>query len=379
MKVAFNAAQLLGPLTGVGQYSLQLAHAMTADGRARFRYFYLSHWSSDIAPRDIAGMPALKSFVKRWLPRPYELTRAIQQRAFTRGVRAFGADLYHEPSFLPFRFDGPTVVTIHDLSWIRFPESHPAERVRILDSLVPVAMETASRLIVVSEFVRREVVDQFHVSPARISVVHNAARSIFKPRTADQRAATLQRLGLIDGSYFLCVGTLEPRKNLQLALRAHALLPARLRQRCPLVISGARGWHLSELEKMMAAAAARDELIVPGFVDDDSLADLYSGAAALLYPSRYEGFGLPPLEAMACGTPVILSNAASLPEVGGVAAVYHSPDDAEALASAMQRMLDDAAYRQERAQASLMQAARFSWQQAAQHTLAAYRDALSAP
>lgn len=377
MKVAFNGSQLLGPLTGLGQYSLQLARAMAALAEAEFRFFYLSHWSPDIAPRQVTGLSTLKAFIKRWVPRPYELTRAIQQRAFTQGVRTFQPDLYHEPNFLPYRFDGPTIVTIHDLSWIRYPQSQPPERVRILNKLVPKAAAMAAQIIVDSAFVRDEIVGHYGIPPQRITVIPLAPRDVFVPREADRSAATLGRLQLEDRSYFLCVGTLEPRKNLQLALRAHALLPAAVRRRCPLVITGARGWQLTALEGMMAEPTARGEIVVPGFVDDQSLADLYSGAVALLYPSRYEGFGLPPIEAMACGTPVILSDAASLPEVGGSAAVYHSPDDVEAWAATLHRMLEDEEFRQERAQAALLQAARFSWRLAAQQTLATYRKVLS--
>jgi alpha-1,3-rhamnosyl/mannosyltransferase len=214
---------------------------MAAAAAAEFRYFYLSHWSTDIAPRQVTGLSTLKAFVKRWVPRPYELSRAIQQQAFTKGVRTFQPDLYHEPGFLPFRFDGPTIVTIHDLSWIRYPQSQPPERVRILNKLVPKAVSMAAQIIVDSAFVRDEIVGHYGTSPQRITVIPLAPRDVFVPREADRSAATLRRLKLGDKSYFLCVGTLEPRKNLQLALRAHALLPAAVRRRCPLVISGARG------------------------------------------------------------------------------------------------------------------------------------------
>lgn len=377
LKVAFNASQLLGPLTGIGQYSLQLARALRDTGKIDLRLFYLNRWSSEILPREQPALPFIKSLVKRWVPRPYETTRALQQRAFNRGVSSNAPDLYHEPSILPFRFDGPTVITVHDLSWIRYPQAHPVERVRILEKLLPSALATAARLIVDSQFVRDEVIGCFGVDGARIDVVPIAARDVFQPRDATASAATLARLGLADHSYFLCVGTLEPRKNLQLAVRAHALLPVTLRRRCPLVVAGGRGWNLAELDTVMAGPQKSGELILAGFVSDDELASLYSRALVLSYPSRYEGFGLPPLEAMACGTPVILSDAASLPEVGGTAAVYHAPDDVDALSRAMQRMAEDPGHRLERAQASRMQAARFSWAHAADLTIAAYRRALS--
>ena len=181
-----------------------------------------------------------------------------------------------------------------------------------------------------------------------------------------------------DGSYFLCVGTLEPRKNVEIALRAHALLPEPLRRRFPLVLVGMHGWLTSRLEHEMKLPAVRGELITPGYVADEDLADLYSGACALLYPSIYEGFGLPPLEAMACGAPVIMSNASSLPEVGGPAAVLHDPHNVDALSLAMRRLVEDPQFRRERSAASLQRAAQFSWDRCARETLTVYKNTLAA-
>jgi len=377
VKVAFNASQLLGPLTGVGQYALQLARALQQSGDVDLEFFYLRKWSRELTARPAKQVVRLKTVIKRCVPFPYEFARAVQQQAFTRGVRLFQPALYHEPSFLPFRFDGPTILTVHDLSWIRFPKAHPAQRVRILDKLLPRAIDAAAKVIVDSEFVREEVVDHYRIAASRVTAIPLAARDCFYPRSPEKRQNTLLRLGLTDRSYFLFVGTLEPRKNLELALLAHASLPWEERHRCPLVFAGSLGWHTSALESRMKEPVARGELILPGFVSDEELADLYSGAVSVLYPSRYEGFGLPPLEAMQCGTPVILSDASSLPEVGGQAAVYHDADDAEGMASAMRRMLLDPTFREERSAACLLQAARFSWSRCAQQTLASYRDVLA--
>ena len=378
MKAALNASQLLSPLTGIGQYTFNLARALCALEKITLDFFYVSEWSSELKAAPSRKIGFLKPLVKRWVPFPYELSRLVQQREFTLGVRRFKPDLYHEPSFLPFRFNGPTIITVHDLSWIRFPEAHPPARVRIMNKLMPAAMERAAHVLVVSDFVRAEVIDHYGLQPARVTTTPNAARAIFHPRTAEERRATLARFGLTDESYFLCVGTLEPRKNIEAALRAHALLSEPLRRRFPLVLVGMKGWLTSRLEREMRSPVQRGEVVTTGYLSDAELSNLYSGACALLYPSFYEGFGLPPLEAMACGAPVILSNASALPEVGGTAAVMHDPQDVDALNFAMRRMIEDPQHRAERAAAALAQAAQFSWDRSARQTLTVYQNAVAA-
>ena len=377
MKAAFNASPLLSPLTGIGQYTLNLARALVALDSIALEFFYASEWSRELKASPSRKIGLLKPLVKRWLPFPYELSRMVQQLQFTRGVSRLKPDLYHEPSFLPFRFDGPTVITVHDLSWVRFPETHPPARVRIMNKLLPDAIERAAHILVDSDFVRAEVISHYGVHPTRVTTTSLAPRDIFRRRTSEQRRATLADIGLNDEAYFLCVGTLEPRKNVEVALRAHAMLPEALRRRVPLVLVGMHGWLTSRLEREMELPAQRGELVTPGYVADDSLADLYSGACALLYPSIYEGFGFPPLEAMACGTPVVMSNASSLPEVGGAAALMHDPDDVDALNRAMRRLVEDTQYRRERSAASLVQAAQFSWDRCARETLTVYQNAVA--
>ncbi len=378
MKVALNASQLLSPLTGIGQYTLNLARALRGLNEIDLEFFYSRAWNRELKAVPSRRVAFLKPLIKRWVPFPYELSRKIQQRAFTGGIKRFRPDLYHEPSFLPFRFDGPTVITVHDLSWVRFPETHPPARVRIMNKLLPPAIERASHVLVPSEFVRAELIGHYGVQPSKVTTTLEAPREIFRPRPIEQRRATLARYGLKDESYFLCVGTLEPRKNVDVALRAHALLPQPLRGRVPLVLVGMHGWLTSRLEREMKLPADRGELVTPGYVTDEDLADLYSGACALLYPSIYEGFGLPPLEAMACGAPVIMSNASSLPEVGGAAAVMHDPHNVDALHLAMRRLIEDPQFRRERSAASLQRAAQFSWDRCARETLTVYKSTLAA-
>jgi alpha-1,3-rhamnosyl/mannosyltransferase len=305
------------------------------------------------------------------------VSRALQGWKFYTGARAIRVSVYHEPNFLPFRFAGPTVVTIHDLSWIRYPETHPKERVAIMNRVLPSALETVQRVITDSEFVRREVISEFGIAADRVTTTLLAPRAMFTPRDQAAGAATLFKHNLQHRKYFLLVGTLEPRKNVETAVRAHSSLPEAVRRAFPLVLVGMRGWLTSRLEGVLKVPVERAEVRPLGFVTDTELADLYSGATALVYPSLYEGFGLPPLEAMACGTPAIISNVSSLPEVGGNAAVMHDPMDTDALREAMERLIEDTAFWQERAAASLKQAALFSWQRCAKETIAVYRAAMA--
>ena len=376
--VALNGAALLSPLTGIGQYTKNLAENLIASGEVDLNIFYIARWSNEVRTEPFPSLGPIKAFIKKVVPHPYLVSRAIQGWKFRSGAYGRRVSVYHEPNFLPLRFAGPTVVSIHDLSWIRYPETHPKERVAIMNKILPVALERVQHVITDSEFIRREVIDEFGVSADRVTTTLLAPRNMFKPRDEATCAATLSKYQLQQRGYFLVVGTLEPRKNVETAVRAHAGLPEAIRRTFPLVLVGMRGWLTSRLEGELKAPVARAEVRPLGFVTDDELANLYSGATALIYPSLYEGFGLPPLEAMACGTPVISSNVSSLPEVAGDAAVMHDPMDTDALRSAMTRFIEDEEFWLQKSAASLTQAARFSWERCAKETIAVYRTALMA-
>ena len=375
--VGLNGAALLSPLTGIGQYTKSLAENLIASGEVDLNIFYVAIWSKEVRTEPFISLGPIKTFIKKVVPHPYLVSRALQGWKFHSGAHDRHVSVYHEPNFLPLRFAGPTVVSIHDLSWIRFPETHPKERVAIMNRILPLALERVQHVITDSEFIRREVISEFRVSADRVTTTLLAPRNMFKPRDEATCATTLSKYNLQQRSYFLVVGTLEPRKNVETAVRAHAGLPEAIRRRFPLVLVGMRGWLTSRLEGELKAPVEREEVRPLGFVTDDQLADLYSGATALAYPSLYEGFGLPPLEAMACGTPVIISNVSSLPEVAGDAAVMHDPMDTDALRNAMKRLIDDRAFWLQKAAASLNQAALFSWERCAKETIAVYRKALT--
>lgn len=385
MKVAFNATPLLSPLTGIGQYTYHLAKGLQADPELDMHFFYAGAWRQDVqeANESIEAQTSwrlkLRSVVKKSIPDAarYNLSRYWRQRSFSQGCRQKTVDLYHEPNFLAYRCDVPSVITAHDLSWIRYPQTHPKERVAEMNRFFQPGLERASLILTDSEFVKQELMDLFGTPAQRIKSIPLGAEAVFHPRSEQETSMVLNQQGLTHGRYLLAVGTLEPRKNLGMALEAYRSLPAAMREHHPLVLVGMKGWLTSALEKQMAPLVAAGHIRVLGYLQRDELATIISGALCLIYPSIYEGFGLPPLEAMASAVPVISSNVSSLPEVVGDSGVLIDPENAPDLAQAMTRMVEDSEFRNTLAAKSLERSRLFSWERCVTQTAAAYRQVLT--
>jgi alpha-1,3-rhamnosyl/mannosyltransferase len=265
------------------------------------------------------------------------------------------------------------VITVHDLSFVRHPESHPGDRLEHLARYLPASLARAAHVITDSETVKREAVAHFGLDPRRVTAIHLGVGPEYAPRTAKETAAVLSRHGLVHGGYVLSVGTLEPRKNLVLALRAWASLPAGVRGGRPLVVAGMKGWLNDSLLALVEKLEREGAVRFLGYVAQDDLPFLYAGALAMAYPSRYEGFGLPVVEAMACGIPVITSTASCLPEVAGEAALLVDPDDEARMSEALRRVLGDATLRADLAARGIERARGFTWAACAERTVAVYR------
>jgi glycosyltransferase involved in cell wall biosynthesis len=375
LRVALNATPLLAPLTGIGNYILHLGQALAATGDVDLTTFRGYSWrkGAPIAEPDVER--PVWNLVKPFVPWKRELRQSSQRFAFEQGIRRYGIELYHEPNYVPIPTDVPFVTTIHDLSWLRYPETHPIDRVRWLEKGFPRTIEQARAILVDSEFVRNEVLATYSISPERVHAVHLGAGDEFRPRTSAETGAVLRLLGLTHGTYLLAVGTIEPRKNLVHILESHALLPTALRQRFPLVIAGAKGWHSSGLLSRLLNQNDPHVRFL-GHVEPLALADLYAGAALFAFPSIYEGFGLPPLEAMASGVPVIVSNRASLPEIVGSAGQMMDPDDPAGTAAMIKALLEDPARRAEMSRLGVERASQFTWAACAKATLSVYQAAL---
>ncbi|WP_427913613.1 glycosyltransferase family 4 protein [Ramlibacter sp. MMS24-I3-19] len=378
MKVVLGTGSLLSPLTGIGQYALQLADGLCRTPAVEPWFFYgqqVSRENPAVSKPWLSGWGRtgkVRTFVRKYVPNAYGLDRQRKQLVLNRLVRRERFDVYHEPNYLALDFDGPTVITVHDLSWIRYPETHPIERVRAMNRYFEPALRKASLLLTDSEFVGRELVEVFGIDPAMIRPILLGLDPMFRPRTATETAEVMHRLELEHGGYFLSVGTLEPRKNMQATVSAYSRLPASVRRRHPLVIAGMRGWRTSKLESLLEPLVASGELRMLGYLSREDLAMVTAGALTMVYPSVYEGFGLPPLESMGCGVAPIASNRSSLPEVVGDAGLQVDPDDADQLVLAMTRLAEDAGLRQSLSNAALERAQNFTWERCVSETVAAY-------
>ena len=308
----------------------------------------------------------------------WRLRRRLDHTARDMAQRIGGRVVYHESNLIARPFDGATVVTVHDLSWRADPAQHPPERVSWIERRLPATLRQATRFVSVSEFTARAMVTELGIDRRRIDVVPPGVSSMFRPIEASAAAAVLARYHLVDRAYILAVSTLEPRKNFDRLLAAHACLPAALRARMPLVIAGGRGWGNSLDDDRASRAQCDGSLRLLGHVRDADLVALYARAAVVAYPSLYEGFGLPVLEAMACAVPVVTSGTTALRDTAGDAALLVDPLDTEAIATALLRVVEDTQLADTLRTRGPAHAACFTWDRMVAGMIESWRTTLAA-
>jgi glycosyltransferase involved in cell wall biosynthesis len=289
-----------------------------------------------------------------------------------------GCDLVHQPAFVaPVLSARPFVVTVHDLSFIRYPERLSAARRIYLRLFTGLSCRRARRVIAVSQSTADDLVSILHIPREKIDVVISGVQARFQPLPSAEVARFRAERGLPD-RFFLFVGTLEPRKNLTILLRAYAALPKADRSAVHLVLAGGKGWMTDDVPHMIAEHDLSDTVHLPGYVPDSDLVLWYNAAETFVYPSVFEGWGLPVIEAMACGTPVITSSASSLPEAAGEAGLMLDPQRAEAWTEGLLRAMHNPGWREDYARRGLERSRQFTWEQTAQRTVESYRKALTA-
>lgn len=378
MKVVLAIDPIRFPLTGIGRYTYELAKGLQAANMQSLWFLRGGQLvSADTSIRD-ATSDAWSATTSRWrrvlgrskLAR--DLYQSYEREQQTRKLSGMGDHIFHGPNYYLPDAQGPGVVTVHDLSIFLRPQDHPAARVASMSTEIERSLGRANAIITDTEHTRREVMQHFGLPGERVFAVHLASGSEFHPRSHSQLAASLVPFGLVPQGYCLFTGTIEPRKNLETLLDAYSRLPSDLRKRWPLVIIGYQGWLSQVIHAKMKKAEAEGWLRYLGYVSQDLLPSFMAGARLFAFPSHYEGFGLPLVEAMACGVPVVSSNASCLPEVGGMAPAYHQPSDVEGLSELLERGLCDEAWREEARSRGLERAKAFSWQRCAQETMAVY-------
>lgn len=288
-------------------------------------------------------------------------------------------DIFHATDFVlpPVKQNTKTLLTVHDLSFVRVPETARPSLRRYLDAVVPRSTARATHILADSRATKADLIDLYNIAPDKITVLYSGVDSRFSPVTDDAALIRVRnKYNLGSRPYIFSVGTVQPRKNYGRLIEAVASLRMQNHD-IDLVIAGGRGWLEDPIYGTLKRLTMQDHVHFTGFVDDADLPTLYSGAICVGFPSLYEGFGFPVLEAMACGTPVVTSNVSSLPEVAGDAALMVDPHDTDALTTALQQLIGDSALRNQLVTRGFAQAKRFTWENSARQLKQVY-DALLA-
>ena len=390
MHIAIDGVSLAEPRTGIGHYTFELARHL-AELNPADTIEVVSHAPLDGSVRDDFAsaremLPGLR-FIHA--PAPRVARRWWWGIGLPLHLRESEADLFHGTNYELPLVDLPRavrttrekirrVVTINDLSVLLHPGTHGSAATSRGARRLPLVARRAHRIITLTEAVRAEICEHLGVPPEKVTAVPLAARACFIPQESLAESDAVRRRFDISAEFVLSVGTIEPRKNLPRLVAAFERVLRETESRPQLVLVGRRGWLLDEWLAALRDSPVYKHLRLTGYVTDDELRALYSSCRAFVYPSLYEGFGLPPLEAMGCGAPVIASRAAAIAEVTGDAARLVEATDTDALARAMIDVLRDESMRRELAAAGLARARLFTWRRTAELTREVYDDALAA-
>ena len=398
LNVVIDARGMSRTLTGVGYYTLELIKglgALSEKEELSVRIFDGQSVSLTLSPTMETGIEKTPTFtatveavLSRYLPKPVveqlklarsTLRDAGEKNTLSREITGLSPLLLHGTNSVFYSDLAPTVVTIHDVSWITHPHMHPKSRVLWHEKKMPQVLQTAKRILTVSDFSKTEIERYLGVHPSMIDVTPNGVNAnVFYPRELNQVDQVLSAYDLSQGKYVLAVGTIEPRKNIELLISVYDKLSEKFRAEYPLVLVGMKGWHSSSFFKTLERLQEKGHVRVLGYVPQNDLPALLQGARLFAFPSCYEGFGLPALEAMAMGTPVIASNTSSIPEVVGDAGLLLDPYEEEQWVSVLTSLLVDGDQLQIMRVAGLERSKHFTWESCAAKTLKSYRHALNA-
>lgn len=380
MKLVLSVEPIRFPLTGIGRYTYELALRLQQSPEITdLQFFAGRHFLPELptaANESGSGYGLKRAVQKNFLAvEAYRLLMPMLRKAALKGHGDF---LYHSPNYYLPPFAGRSVATFHDLSPFTWAHCHAPQLVRYLQKELKTTLVRADALITDSEFTRQELASYFSWPIERIHTVPLASSPEFYPRAPHELRDVLARHGLKPDGYTLFVGTIEPRKNIETLLAAYGRLPLALRARWPLILTGYHGWRNDAIHEKLESARREGWAHYLGFVPSADLPLLFAGARLFAFPSLYEGFGLPVLEAMSSGVPVVCSNSSSLPEVAGDAALMCAALDVEALTGLIERGLTDQCWRDAAVIKGMKHAQGFSWERCARETLQVYQKVIDA-
>ncbi|MFH1369566.1 MAG: glycosyltransferase family 1 protein [Elusimicrobiota bacterium] len=370
MRIGINARYIQKQATGIENYLSQIiSNLKRIDSKNEYVLFFGSDkpvpggFPSDNFAVDVPKFKT-NSQLKRLFWEHFYLPSAITRNKI---------DVFHEPSFIAPMFKKcPTVITIHDLAFIIHPECFTFKNVLYFKAMMKRSIESSDYVIAVSESTKNDIINRFKVSPEKVKMIHSGVNEYFH-RIEDKKAIkpVLEKYG-ITRDFILNVSLISPRKNLLNLLKSFKLMREKKSVDYQLVITGAKGWLYEDIFKAVSDLSLQKDVVFTGYVSDSELLCLYNSAKIFAYPSVYEGFGFPALEAMACGCPVVASNTSSLPEICGDAALLVEPADLDELSDALYRMLTDSKLREDMIKRGFVRITKFSWRNTAKETLSLY-------
>lgn len=379
MKIGIDASWALYERAGVGRYTHNLVKALLKVDQKNEYVLFFNYWKRreerEKIIQDIVGTRRDKiKIIRFYMPVKFKELLMSTLLAWPRFSHE-KIDVFHAPYFtgIPKFFFPNKIVTIHDLAFMYFPEHHGKKLTKFYLKKTKEAIKLSKKVIAVSLATKRDLISLLDVSAVKIAVV-SEGKNISVKNIDKAKIQLIKKQYIPSDKYILFVGTLEPRKNLIKLLKAYALLPHDLQKQYRLVLVGQKGWQTKPFQETLEVLNLRHKIVMPGFIPDEHLPYLYAGASVFVYPSLYEGFGLPVLEAMACGTPVITSKTSSMPEVVGKAGLLVDPKNEQAIAEAIKKVLTNKKLAENMKKAGLTQAKRFSWEHTAAETQKVYEN-----
>ena len=388
MKIILATDPMLWPLTGIGRYTFELVKKLGSESRITdIRFFNMGRWqeSAEFARFDHESKDELSNpRMKRWgygalrkslssNKQAIKVYSLIAPHLYARRLKPFSADyIYHSPNFMLPPYSGKKVATFHDLSTFKHPEFHPEARISLLHPEITKAAKNADHIITPSEAVRQEVIEFFSKSEEEVTAVPQGASFHNNFPDSVLLDSFLRHHMLENRQFILFVSSIEPRKNIGRLLDAYEALTPAFRKQYPLVLTGSSGWKSRDILARIKSMKDAGEVRYLGYTSEAELACLYSTAGALVFPSIYEGFGLPIIEAQAMGVPVVTSNVSCMPEVAGGAALLVNPYDVDSIGEALGQIMLDEGLRQNLKAQGLKNASQYSWEKTVAKTVDVY-------